>query len=203
MTIVVSGLSRCGTTMLMRCLDFGGVECVVDEDMMPSYETKLSRADNAVMLAQGRFGTRDHAIKVLSPWIQHLRPDPTARVVWCRRKWGEQAASIRKVTKEWHGLYSPETGRSVRRATKEHLKALSIVWKRDPVIVDFESMLSSPRATLTELVDELGLEGFDLEWAAEAVIPRTPRCLPGMLEDQLSREYDREREEYFARGGGA
>lgn len=101
--VVVSGLPRSGTSMLMKMLDAGGIPPVTDnvrsaDDDNPQgyYEYErvkaLDKGDTAwVADAQGK------SVKVISALLKHLPADNEYRVIYVRRNMTEILASQRKM----------------------------------------------------------------------------------------------------------
>ena len=99
-TVIVSGLPRSGTSMLMQMLAVGGVPLLVD-DSRPAdpdnprgyYEldaVKRLAADSSVLLnASGR------AVKVIHRLLKHLPSGPTYAVIFLHRRIDEVVASQR------------------------------------------------------------------------------------------------------------
>ena len=102
--VVVSGLPRSGTSMLMRMLSAGGLELVVDgirtaDDDNPNGYFELERVKeldkpgDSSWLAEAR----GKGVKVISALLPHLPPDYDYKVVFVRRSLPEVLASQRKM----------------------------------------------------------------------------------------------------------
>lgn len=101
--VVVSGLPRSGTSMMMKMLDAGGIPPLTDEireadsDNPKGYYEfervkQLDKGDTAWLpQAQGK------AVKVISALLQHLPDDYTYYVIFMRREIAEILASQRKM----------------------------------------------------------------------------------------------------------
>ncbi len=101
--IIVSGLPRSGTSMMMKMLEAGGIPPLTDQiraadDDNPKgyYEfervKQLDKGDTAwVAGAQGR------AVKVISQLLRHLPADQEYRVIFMRRHMDEILASQKKM----------------------------------------------------------------------------------------------------------
>ena len=101
--IVVSGLPRSGTSMLMKMLEAGGIAPLIDnvrtadtDNPKGYYEFErvkaLDKGDTAwVAEAQGK------VVKVISALLKHLPPEYGYRVVYIRRNMPEILASQRKM----------------------------------------------------------------------------------------------------------
>ena len=102
MIIVVSGLPRSGTSMMMQMLKLGGIEPFVDNIRRPDednprgyfeYEkVKKLKIDNSWLEdAQGK------SIKIISQLLSNLPSDYDYKVVFMRRNMSEILASQRKM----------------------------------------------------------------------------------------------------------
>ncbi len=101
--IVVSGLPRSGTSLMMNMLQAGGIPIVTDEERTADDDNpkgyfelervkQLSRGDVTwVADAQGQ------AVKVISALLEHLPPTSTYKVLFMRRRLPEVLASQRKM----------------------------------------------------------------------------------------------------------
>ncbi|MCY4659263.1 MAG: sulfotransferase family protein [Acidobacteria bacterium] len=102
--VVVSGLPRSGTSMLMRMLSAGGLDLVIDglrtaDDDNPNGYFELERVKDldkpgdASWLAEAR----GKGVKVISALLPHLPADYDYKVVFVRRNLPEVLASQRKM----------------------------------------------------------------------------------------------------------
>ena len=101
--IIVSGLPRSGTSMMMKMLEAGGIPALTDairaadgDNPKGYYEfervKQMDKGDTAWMTsAQGK------AVKVISALLQHLPADYEYRVIFVRRNLNEVLASQRKM----------------------------------------------------------------------------------------------------------
>jgi hypothetical protein len=184
--ILVEGFGRCGTSMVMRMLDVGGVPCIGDH---PGYE------DDRIMLSQP---ARDkfyqsiggNSLKLLDPQRFPPPPDLKAFVIWLDRDPIQQAKSalnlmslmlpgmidtsrqgIRKLAKSYQ-LDRP-------RAHKAGLAQTSPLLK-----LRFEDIIEAP----VTMAEKIGLflapcfPKFDAEKAAAEVHRRSAFCLETPLE---------------------
>jgi len=101
--IVVSGLPRSGTSMMMKMLEAGGLPLLTDHLRTPDEDNpkgyyefervkQLPKGDTAWLPeAQGK------AVKVISALLEHLPADYEYRVIFMRRDLNEVLASQRKM----------------------------------------------------------------------------------------------------------
>ncbi len=160
--IVVSGLPRSGTSMMMRMLEAGGVELIIDgireanvDNPKGYYEfervKKLPEGDVTWLKeAPGK------AVKIISALLQHLPPKYTYRVLFMRRNMEEILASQRKMLLR-RGEDPDRIDDAEMAAMFEKHLAKTYAWlDAQPHIaylnVDYNRMLAEPEA-LIERVD--------------------------------------------------
>ena len=178
--LLVAGLGRCGTTMMMTMLDAGGFPVTGPR---PSYEPserwRLGRPDPAWIGAQG-----GKAVKWIDPTkfragMRNLLPTEPV-IILMERDPREQARSQVKlladmVEPDRHVAKAME--RSIRRDTplvRAQMRALGTVYP-----FRFEDVLKAPLMVASQLrgiVDHHFGALFDSGVAARAVIPRQPSC---------------------------
>jgi hypothetical protein len=102
--IVVSGLPRSGTSMMMRMLEAGGLTLLVDGIRQPDeanplgyYELEpakdLATARNKAWLHEGR----GKVVKIVSPLLRHLPDSHNYHVIFMQRDLAEIVASQNKM----------------------------------------------------------------------------------------------------------
>lgn len=168
--VIVAGLGRCGTSLVMQMLDAAGIPCV---GRFPAFE------EDDPWVGTGR------AVKWLDP---HRRPLRVAigsryRCIWLSRDPVEQARSQLK----W---FSPEMLTvGVDEATRvlaESLRDESVdALRRLPLprlMTTFEAIIGRPRASAARIADFLGrpFAPLDVDAMAARVIPRGPECQPDL-----------------------
>ncbi len=178
-TLLVSGLGRCGTSLMMQMLDAGGYPVF---GSWPDYEAPIMRelpanADGWRELAEGK------AIKVLDP---HRWTPPGGRylAIWLDRDLNQQVASQLKLIGEARSRQKRRAfasglarGRTSAVATLDRIGA-------SVLRTSFEDLISRPHPTL-ERIDRFLGGGFDVEAMVRQIVPRSPRNYPGLLEHEL------------------
>lgn len=92
--LIVSGMPRSGTSLMMRILSASGLRAIADETR--SYESKLTLnldRNNAWLLDFAG----DHAVKILFPFLMNIPKGNQWKILWMTRDPKEQAKSQRKV----------------------------------------------------------------------------------------------------------
>ena len=189
--IVVTGFTRCGTSLMMRLLHVGGIEpyCPA-ENIGNSYEspdTLLLPDDGSwIHLCYGK------AVKILEPLA--CRP-PTLetgyRFIVMRRDHREQVKSMEKFLHLVRGL-PPLTSTERRRLRRSldidfprMLARLESYRNSTVQIVEFSAVLGNPLATCEIVCKFVGLPLDRAPHMADVVIPRSAACYPGLLELQV------------------
>jgi hypothetical protein len=102
--VVVSGLPRSGTSMMMRMLEAGGVANLSDGERTADIDNpkgyfELGRIKNLETETDKSYlrAARGKAVKVISFLIKHLPDENDYRVVFMRRDLGEVLASQQKM----------------------------------------------------------------------------------------------------------
>jgi len=179
--VLVAGLGRCGTSLLMQMLEAGGAPVV---GQYPAYEPDILRALPGNAEAWRRVA-RGRCIKALDPhrWMPPAGED--YRVIWLDRNPVEQAASQLKMA-------GARSSRGNRRAMEHGLHADQRRAHRHLLHIDragilgirFEDLIERPRRVVDELVAKIGVP-LDREAMVAQVVDRSSRCYPGMLEHLL------------------
>jgi hypothetical protein len=159
--IVVSGLPRSGTSMMMRMLDVGGMEVVTDGIREPNADNpkgyyefervkKLPEGDTAWLDdAQGK------VVKVIAALLPNLPDAYEYRVLMMRRKMDEILASQRRMLVRRGEDPDAVDDQEMARLFEKHLaQVYDWMRKQDNVRfldVDYNVMLSGPEPQLEEI----------------------------------------------------
>lgn len=187
-TVIVAGLGRCGTSMVMQMLATGGIATVGTFPDFEDMDTDRQRGLNpGAWLAR----CAGRAVKVLDP--QRVPPPAgrSYRTIWLTRDPEQQGRSqIKLIDANPSRAMRKAMAQSIRRDEPRARRALAAAdlsgW---PMLrLTFEGILGDPFAAATAIVEHIGAEQFDegAAWRmATAVMPRGPHCLPFMLETHL------------------
>lgn len=187
--IVIAGLGRCGSSLTMQMLQAGGIQCVGD---WPDFEDDRS------------------GFPLDRPWFENLRGvavkrldmhrDPTmpreAIVIWLSRNSDQQAKSMLKILRsQFSGVADNRQARKAMSAgiEKDTAKStITIIGGTLPYIaLGFEKLILEPAKTIAMMAVFLKFHGgydLDREKAVSVIRPRSPDCLPGILEFDLLQE---------------
>jgi hypothetical protein len=177
--VVVSGLPRSGTSMVMRMLDAGGVPLVMDgaraadEDNPAGYfeleQVKaLDKGDTAWVAA-----ARGKAVKVISLLLEHLPRGYDYRVVFLDRDLAEVLASQRKMLARRGERSTTDDGRmtEIYEAHLRRVRRLLATDARFTVLeVAYADVVADPRTQAGRIAAFLD-RGLDVERMAAAVDP--------------------------------
>jgi hypothetical protein len=165
----------------------GGLEVVANLGHV-SYED--DRAQDIPLSAEFLRECQGKAVKVLDPHRHELAREFDYDILWIHRDPTEQARSMVKFLRACGGRI--DNGRSVVRAIARSIPEDYLAFQRlrphlahRVLELSFERLLTEPRTVSARVAEFLGRD-LDVGAMVAAVIYRTPRCLPGMLElDQL------------------
>ncbi len=125
--VVVTGLPRSGTSLLMQMLAAGGVAVITDELRVPDEDNprgyfEFQPVKNLLQDAMWLFEARGRAIKIVAPLLVALPPDLACRVILCLRDLDEVLDSQERMLLRNH---QPAATPERRRMLKgEYLRAL-------------------------------------------------------------------------------
>jgi hypothetical protein len=176
--VVVSGLPRSGTSMLMRMLSAGGIatltdgERAADEDNPLGYfELERVKALGAGADAGWLEGARGKAVKVISFLLEKLPRGFDYRVVFLDRALPEVLASQRKML-ERRGERSETDDERMTEVFEEHLRRVRRLLRQDArfeaLEVAYAEVVADPGAQARRIARFLALP-LDVEAMAAAV----------------------------------
>jgi ElaB/YqjD/DUF883 family membrane-anchored ribosome-binding protein len=164
--IVVSGLPRSGTSMMMKMLAEGGLQPVTDalrsadEDNPNGYyefEPVKQLADGQDAWLNGAGGK---LVKVISALLEHLPARHQYKVVFMEREIKEILASQQKMLQRRNEA-SKTTDEELESRFREHLRAVKYWLARQPnmsvLYVDYNKMMADPDAYCRPVADFLGV----------------------------------------------
>lgn len=163
--IVVSGLPRSGTSMLMKMLEAGGLSVVTDGEREADTDNpkgyyefervkQLDKGDTAwVKEAQGK------AVKVISALLEHLPPGYEYKVLFMERRMSEVLASQRKML-ERRGETSSVDDETLGKLLAKHVQQVKSWLTGQPnfalMTVDYNQMLADPQPYVQRINQFLG-----------------------------------------------
>ncbi len=181
--VVVAGLGRCGTTLVMTMLDAGGVPCAGEP---PGYEDR--HAGSGPISPDWLADQPGTAVKVIDPH-RHTVPDEEIIVVWLDRDPMQQARSQAKfyAIVQQAAMPSRAVLRRWRRRLLTERKAARRALSRGEIIswhdFTFEHLLANPERCARILALDLAGHGIPVaSWTRMAAVvdKRGPACAPGL-----------------------
>ncbi len=185
--VIVSGLPRSGTSMMMRMLDGGGLAIMTDairtadsDNPKGYYEYErvkdLEKEQDKSYVKEGR----GKALKVISWLIKDLPDDNRYKVIFMRRDLGEVIASQNKMIKN-RGETDSSDDKAMIDAYMNHLAGVRVmVRKRDNVEmieVRYDETVNDPAATAKAVNTFLGgkLDEAKMKEAVDAELYRNKK----------------------------
>jgi hypothetical protein len=169
--VVVSGLPRSGTSMMMKILQAGGLEPITDsirtaDDDNPNGYFEFERVKQ---MTAGDRAWLDEAggkvVKVISALLEHLPSDRSYKIIFMEREIKEVLASQKKMLDN-RGETSAISDEEMAEQYRLHLKAVKPWLARQPhmevLYVGYNSMMSDPEPLCKCVIEFLGLP-LDLE----------------------------------------
>jgi hypothetical protein len=164
--VIVSGLPRSGTSMMMRMLAEGGLPIVTDglrraDDDNPAgyFELEVARQlkeGNSAWLkdANGK------AVKIISALLEYLPPEYQYKIIFMERNSKETLASQKKMLAH-RGQTSKLSDEDMERQFHEHLAAIKPWLVRQPnmdvLYVKYNSLIVEPEPFCERIADFLDL----------------------------------------------
>ena len=180
--VVVTGLPRSGTSMMMQMLAAGGVTAFADDHRPADESNQRGYLEHTLarrLAVESSWVTqaRGQAVKVVAQLVPHLPRTEKYRVVMMHRPLGEIVASQKKMLgrlgKDGGRITDGALGETFARQVSQvrsllvHLRKEGIV---DVLDVKYHDVLESPATIAARLATFLGA-GFDATKAAAAVDP--------------------------------
>lgn len=179
--VVVSGLPRSGTSLMMQMLLAGGLEPLTDGDRAPDVDNpagyfewtpikRLGRQPHLIEQAEGK------AVKVVSMLLGQLPPVHRYKVIFMDRPVEEIAESQAKMLDRLGGRRPPRSADDMRDALRKHrdtvVKQLETTDHVDCLLVRYPDLVANPARFATRVADFLGDEMVrEAEKMPEAVRP--------------------------------
>ncbi|MBN1874030.1 MAG: sulfotransferase [Anaerolineae bacterium] len=165
--VIVSGLPRSGTSMMMKMLEAGGLEVLTDHIRTPNEDNpkgyyefervkKLPDGDVAWLPeAQGR------VVKIISALLKHLPQTHTYKVLFMRRRMSEILASQQQMLVRRGEATDKVSDEEMTRLFEKHLQEV-FAWMAQQsnltyLDVDYNAMLADPRPQVAQIQAFLGL----------------------------------------------
>lgn len=159
--VVVSGLPRSGTSMMMRMLQEGGLEVITDaireadEDNPYGYfefekVKDLDRCASWLDMAQGK------AVKIVSPLLIHLPVLYHYKIIFMHRRLEEILASQRQMLLRRRQGETLEADSKMANVFRKHLVEIKAWLRKQPNMdvfhANYNEIIRDPRKVIAEIV---------------------------------------------------
>lgn len=165
--IVVSGLPRSGTSLMMNMLQAGGVPIVTDalrtaDDDNPKGYFELERVKQ---LAKGDVGWVDEAhgkaVKVISALLEHLPRTASYKILFMQRRLPEVLASQRKMLERRGEPTDTIPDATMATLFEKHLEKIGAWLAEQPnmavLYVPYHELAERPGSQLDRIMEFLGM----------------------------------------------
>ena len=189
--IVVTGLPRSGTSMLMQMLAAGGLDVLSDHLREPDEDNPrgyLEFAPVKKLLKDSKwlFEARGKVIKIVAPLVTALPPGLACRVILCERDLDEVLDSQDRMLERRNQLHDVTTTRRRQMLKEEFARSVARVkamLEQRPstglLVIEHSDAISDPRATAAKVNNFLG-GGFDVAKMAAVIEPALYRNRAGV-----------------------
>jgi hypothetical protein len=175
MIAFVSGLGRCGSSLVMRMLHAGGME------LTGLAEHPFFEDGRVVKFQIGDYDWLDDCegkvVKLLNPYKMPPPYGREYRWIWLDRDKKEQRKSQRKCSRWMGKKCTPQPIESMRKKSRRVIKRVG----GKVLAMTFEDILMNPVFAAVQMADFLGLD-LNRPMMASVVRQRSAKCLPHMAE---------------------
>jgi hypothetical protein len=164
--IVVSGLPRSGTSLMMQMLQAGGLQLLSDQEREADEDNPLGyhEYERVKALKKGDYlwlpSARGRVVKIISALLQQLPPSESYRVIFMRRRMTEVLASQRKMLERRGEVGDSISDERLSALFEKHLNLVQD-WLATQahfavLYMDYNSMLAAPDPALDAVEMFLG-----------------------------------------------
>lgn len=163
--VIVSGLPRSGTSMMMRMLAEGGLPVLTDEVRRADDDNPAGYFELEVVrqLKEGNVawleGARGKAVKVISALLEHLPGNYQYKIIFMERDARETLASQKKML-DHRGQTSQLSDDEMEQQFQTHLAVLKPWLVRQPnldvLFVNYNGLLAAPEPSCERIAEFLG-----------------------------------------------
>jgi hypothetical protein len=164
--IIVSGMPRSGTSMMMRMLAEGGLPTLTDELRRPDDDNPNGYFELEVVrqLKEGNFSWLNEAngkvVKVISALLEHLPEDHQYKIIFMERNPKETLASQKKML-DHRGQISKLSDEEMEQQFHRHLAAMKPWLVRQPnmevLYVNYNALVTEPQSACERIAEFLDL----------------------------------------------
>jgi predicted AlkP superfamily phosphohydrolase/phosphomutase/tetratricopeptide (TPR) repeat protein len=161
--VIVSGLPRSGTSLLMQMLKKGGLDVLSDENRKADasnpkgyfeYQPVMSIHKNNTWLELAQ----DKSVKVVAPLLKFLSPKYRYKVIFMKRDLGEVIQSQQKMI----GKNTDVLPVNLFEAYQKQMNQVEVWKNKEPsvelIYVDYKEVLNHPEASIKKVIDFVGTD---------------------------------------------
>jgi len=158
--VIVSGLPRSGTSMMMKMLAAGGIEPLTDnirtaDEDNPKGYFELERVKQIETDKAWLEDARGKAVKLISALLKHLPADYSYKIIFMRRSMPEILASQRQMLARRGEATDKVPDEKMAAMFEKHLAQVE-VWLREQknietLFVNYNEVLSDPRTASQQI----------------------------------------------------
>jgi hypothetical protein len=181
--MIVSGLPRSGTSMMMKMLEAGGLDVLTDHRRQADTDNPKGyyEFERVKQLEHDRSWLRDaegKVVKIISQLLHHLPPDYAYKVVFMRRRMEEILASQEQMLVRRGEETDKIADEKLAALFRQHLERVKAWLDEQPsfdvIYVSYNRVLESPRDEARR-VDAFLDEDLDVHRMAAVVDPQLYR----------------------------
>jgi hypothetical protein len=184
--IVVSGLPRSGTSMMMKMLEAAGLPIMTDsirtaDDDNPKGYFEYERVKDLDKESDKSWlhEARGKVIKIISFLLPHLPEENFYKIIFVRRHLDEVIASQNKMLVHRNETDADATDDKMKQNYRQHLRKIEIFVFRNPNVdvleIDHREAIEHPLESATKVCRFLGLKKTDPQSMAAVVDPELYR----------------------------
>ena len=175
--MIISGLPRSGTAMMMQMLEAGGMRVVTDRMRKPDEKNPIGYYEYEKVKRLGEDASwldacKGKALKVISALLYHLPGDRHYKVIFMERKLGEILASQEAMLESLGRKMAVQDDQKMADEFQEHLHRIKDWLARqrnmETIYVNYGETIRKPVETAKRVVEFIG-ERLEVDKMASAV----------------------------------
>lgn len=182
-TVIVSGMPRSGTSMMMQMLEAGGLEVYSDEARQPDTHNPKGylEAEKAAHLhIDNRWlsETNGKAVKVVTPQLEQLPGNRQYRIIWMKRPTSEvvisQELMLGKTRKDIQKYFPFAKALALEQTENEVLMKMEAQGNISICLVEYHDCLENPQSVASRIasfLSDVSSEEMDISKMIESVDP--------------------------------
>ena len=160
--VVVSGIPRSGTSLLMQMLKTGGMEILADEKRKPDESNpkgylefeavkKLAQDNTCLKNQSGK------AVKVISSLLKYLPEEQKYKIIFMNRDMHEIIKSQRRMLKKDEKIFSKELIKAFLKELKNVKEWVKQQPNKDLLNINYKKVVKNPSEQIDKIIEFLGI----------------------------------------------